>query len=338
MAANIFGEIVGGVSQGRPFDWMTNLRRKYRWLLYKAKVDRFGGYYLLALVFVLAVLYLLFGRSIRPAKLIRQWMYGDGTVANEMLDETSNTDSASDEPNAEIVEKIDEADLSILFIGNQRTDIGNVPDLLRSMLEQRYPDKKIFVHQHTYDRMKLVAHARTAKTRALLGAGDWDFVVLQGDRDATTTQGVDAFSEMQESKGKRIVLYALWGVKGHIEQASRIHRNNLLMAKPVKFDVAPVAMAWLNAHKESNNRYSLYSPGANNSSTIGNFLSGCVFFSFFTNQSATELGEIDFANWKEGTRIPPVLRKRIAKIAWDTVEKEAYFAAGRDAHKESILQ
>ena len=105
----------------------------------------------------------------------------------------------------ELGEKIKQADMSIIFIGNSHTAYNRIAKQVERLLKGEWPDKKIFCQERAVLGKVLGYHADDEQTNVEVTAGPWDFVVLQGHRfDAN---GADKhstyFSDWRKSKTAR---------------------------------------------------------------------------------------------------------------------------------------
>jgi hypothetical protein len=155
------------------------------------------------------------------------------------------------------VEKANQPDtLKILFVGNSYTFMWDMPGLLQKMAAQAPKKKKVFVHALTWGGQSLNFYWRQIEKKAesgnvetLLGAADWDVVVLQRWGDDQVAEIVPKFAELIHNKhpNAKILLYA-WGGAGKKDEEAKppekLQEAHEKAAQKTGAIIVPVAWAW----------------------------------------------------------------------------------------------
>ncbi len=282
------------------------------------------------LVIAIVVGVLLVVAVIGLRKSVSNWIAGQRdvvTVANE-----------KDKPDAEEIKKqverslnrpidpelgdrIKAADLSVLFIGNSHTYYPDIAKITEQLVQSQNPNMKLCFVSRAQGGMTLTGHLKTTKTLDLIAAGPWDYIVLQGPRHRSTTEGAKRIANLDSiSKETRILLYSVWGTKRRIENAKPIYQDLVNTAKSIDAGVVPVGLAW-QACYESQSDYPLYAADGNHSTFVGGYLTSCVFYSYLTKKPCTELNNV--ALEKAPTELTEDIRDSLEKFAWAAYEKHA---------------
>lgn len=177
--------------------------------------------------------------------------------------------------------------LDILFVGNSYTYYWNLPQTIKAMARA---DKLTWNVRHsTLGDSSLKDHwneKAPLKTRSLIVAGSWDYVVLQNHSKST----IDTPDEFDHYGSKLIqwikdtsaepVLYMTWGRKHLPEMIDTVSQKYRQLAEKNNIDVVPVGEAWSYLAK-SNPELELYAPDKSHPSPLGTYTNAVLFYQYF---------------------------------------------------------
>lgn len=214
-------------------------------------------------------------------------------------------------------EEIEQAELSVLFIGNSHSWI--IPKLLTEIYERQQPGKKVLVRRVRFTGF-LVDHLKSGNTKKLIESGPWDYVVLQAQKYSTSGKyhyPYDAAIELSQAAtdvGAKIIMYPEWPRRDVPDEYERIRALHETIAEQIgaTVAVARIGEAW-EAVRQENDRLELYAPDGNHASQLGSYLVACVFYSMIADASpySSKLPE------KPETEFN---RRLIERVVWDAVQ------------------
>ena len=189
-------------------------------------------------------------------------------------------------------QQIEEADCSVLFIGNSHT--FHVPQLLGEKFRLHDTDKKVLISRAPGIAF-LAEHAYQPTTVQLLEKGPWDFVILQAQKYSATGrytypyEGALALSKRAKSMGAQIIMFPEWSRQAHPDEYLRIDTLHNEIASQTGARVAPIGEAWARTLHDMP-ALVLHAPDGNHATQIGHYLNACVFYTMLTGASPV-LGE-----------------------------------------------
>ncbi len=186
---------------------------------------------------------------------------------------------------------IEQADVSILFIGNSHS--APIPGILSELFKSQLPNQKVLIAAAPSWGF-LAEHAERNSTVSLIKQGPWDYVVLQAQKYSTTGKysypydGALKLSKIASAQGAKIIMYPEWSRREVPDEYKRINQIHNEIAKQTGAVVAPIGQAWERALKK-NSKLKLYASDGNHASPLGSYLNACVFFSMVTGNAISEL-------------------------------------------------
>lgn len=134
---------------------------------------------------------------------------------------------------------------------------------------------------------------------------NFDAVVLQ-DHSMGTINNPDSlmkygqlFSNLIKQKGGQVYLYMTWARRWDPFMQSTITEKYTTLAEKINARIVPVGLAWQRA-RELRPDLDLYDEDGSHPSTLGSYLSACVFYGVLTNQSPIGLPERLFTTDRAG--------------------------------------
>jgi hypothetical protein len=183
----------------------------------------------------------------------------------------------------------------VLFVGNSYTYFWNLPQNVALMAQAKELD--IETTQSTAGGSHWGHHwrgERDLKTMELLHEGNYDAVVLQ-NHSMSTLERVDSimyfgqkFAEIIKHKGARIYLYQTWSREWNPYMQETITEVYNQLAEKIHAQVVPVGQAWERA-KQLRPDINLYDEDGSHPSSLGTYLTACVFYGVLTGQSPVGL-------------------------------------------------
>ncbi len=220
-----------------------------------------------------------------------------GSPTNQIGSQQPKQESESD--------KLQKADISILFIGNSHTYFYDMPTLVAQMIEHHHPEKKVYAKLLRVEFLEQVGN--NPYYRKELESHPWNFVVLQaqkismsGKYDYSKQEGID-FAKLAKSCGATVCFYSEWGREGVEGDGQTIEKIYDAMAQAAEVTLAPVGRAWDIALAEQPD-LPLYSGDGNHQSTTGAFLTAAVFCGQLTGESPASLASFEHESLDLSTR------------------------------------
>ncbi|GAB5551772.1 MAG: hypothetical protein Sapg2KO_13630 [Saprospiraceae bacterium] len=196
----------------------------------------------------------------------------------------------------------------ILFVGNSYTYFWNLPQVVAQMAVER--DIAITTRQSTSGGTNLGQHYRGAKALKsveLIQSGDFNIVVLQ-DHSRRAIDAPDSLmyygallGEMVKKSGAQPYVYLTWARQWDPSMQDPITKEYMALAKKINAKVVPVGLAWEKA-REINPHFPLYDQDQSHPSSLGTYLSACVFFAVMTDQSPVGLPNRLITTDKDGEK------------------------------------
>lgn len=207
--------------------------------------------------------------------------------------------------NASDTQRVDEADYSILFIGNSHTSSQDLPSLICKMIQFRFPEKKTYAHVMGVGHLEAVA--TDPRFDEEIQTRSWKFVVLQAQKisvsgkfDYSRTEGIE-FAKRAKDRGANVLFFAEWGLKDKAGDGERQETIYAEMARDSGTRVAHVANAWDIALAQSPD-LPLHARDGNHQSATGAFLTALVLFSEITGESPSVLSGFPYESLKDDVR------------------------------------
>ena len=187
----------------------------------------------------------------------------------------------------------DEPEYSVLMIGNSHSSVGDLPLLLRQLLESREnsgPARVTALGNWAFLAERISDNA----TQPALMSAPWTHVILQAQKYSTTgrysypTDAAEEWIRRTRAIGAQPVLFPEWARKGHPEEVTRVQTLHQGIAMREPACVAPVGIAWQMMRKNNPN-VELYEPDGNHANRSGALLTAYVLFATITGRSPESL-------------------------------------------------
>jgi hypothetical protein len=220
-------------------------------------------------------------------------------------------------------DQVQQADISILFIGNSHTSFHDLPHVVEKMIQFRQPEKKVYVHSLGVGFLEEVAHQ--PQFREEMESRTWKFVVLQAQKISMSgkfkysqTEGIE-FAKLAKSKGAKVFFFSEWGRKDVKDEGPRTERIYQEMANTSDTKVSPIGRAWDIALAQRP-ELELHDADGNHQSQLGAFLTACVLYGSITGESPEPLGS--FSCFDIGEKDRQFLAECAAKAIFQKSKEE----------------
>lgn len=216
--------------------------------------------------------------------------------------------------------RVRDADISVLFVGNSHTSFHDLPNLVCRMIQFRHPGKKVYGHVIPVGFLEDVA--RDSRFREEVETRPWKFVVLQAQKisqsgkfEYSRQEGIDA-ARLAKARGARVYFFSEWGLRGVPGDGERQEMVYREMAQAADVEVASIRRAWDRALAERP-EMPLHDGDGNHQSAVGAFLTACVLFGHFTGESPVTLSSFDYPVVSEPDRryLAEMAAKALAETA-----------------------
>lgn len=183
----------------------------------------------------------------------------------------------------------------VLFVGNSYTYFWNLPQHVALMAESK--NIKMSTRQSTAGGANLGQHWRGEKelnSVSIIKEGAFDAIILQ-DHSMRAIQHPDSLlyfgtlmAQLIKEKHARPYVYMTWAREWDPFMQKTITEQYQKLAEKIHAEVVPVGLAWERS-RQLRPDLNLYDPDGSHPSTIGTYLSACVFFGILTHQSPVGL-------------------------------------------------
>jgi len=183
----------------------------------------------------------------------------------------------------------------VLFVGNSYTYFWNLPQQVSTMCEAA--DIPLTTRKSASGGATLGDHWRGDKnlhTREIIAKGEYDAIVFQGHsmstiefEDSLIYYGQALCSEIPSPDVRRYV-FMTWAREWNPIMQDTITAGYEAFAESINATVIPVGLAWRLA-RQLRPELELYDEDGSHPSTLGSYLSACVFYGAFTDKSPVGL-------------------------------------------------
>jgi hypothetical protein len=185
--------------------------------------------------------------------------------------------------------------LKILFVGNSYTYVNNLPHIVSIISDSNRT--KLVTKKSTAGGAKLSEHwfgKKGLKTKEIINSGQFDIVVLQAQSmepinqpDSFNTYG-HLLCEFIKENGAKPYLFLTWARKMDPQYQEDLNEAYLKLSKENDAVIIPVGPAWAIAQRMRPN-IELFLPDESHPSTLGTFLTACVFTKTITGEIPNKL-------------------------------------------------
>jgi PKD repeat protein len=194
----------------------------------------------------------------------------------------------------------------VLFLGNSYTGVNNLPQIVSDMALSA-GDTLIF-DSHTPGGYQLIDHGADVTSQNKIMAGDWNYVVLQGQSQEPITN-ISQFNNggihlnnviSQYNPCSVTMMYMTWGRKNgdatncsgypvmctYEGMDSTLRNRYLSLATSINGEVSPVSVAW-NFIRQNYPTIELYQPDESHPSVAGSYAAACSFYTTIFKKDPT---------------------------------------------------
>jgi len=184
-----------------------------------------------------------------------------------------------------------ESPKKVLFVGNSYTYFWNLPQATAAMMKAK---KQAFTTQqstaggaHWGHHWR---HERGLQTKSKIQNGDFDIVILQNhsrstiDRPDSLMHFGGLLDQMIKKSGAKTYLYMTWARSWDPFMQAPINAKYMELAEKIGATIVPVGPAWERA-RSLRPELEFYDPDGSHPSTLGTYLTACVFYGVLTGES-----------------------------------------------------
>lgn len=209
-------------------------------------------------------------------------------------------------------EKVKKPDLRVLFIGNSFTFVNDLPDMVKKLAASGGYNIIVDRVSHSGYSLKQFANPKNKYgkiVREKIENSKWDYVVLQEQSQ------IPAYDDLREGmyksartldyiikrNGSKTIFFMTWGYKNGDALNSnteacqtfegmqeQLEIGYTQVANELNDKISPVGIAWLNTETKDKT-IDLWKSDNKHPSTLGTYLSACVFYSTLLKKSPSGL-------------------------------------------------
>jgi len=204
-----------------------------------------------------------------------------------------------------------EADkIRILFIGNSYTFYNSTPELLKKIIQEKFPEHVVETQLISDGGMTLADHWQTESTIEAIRTGEWDYVVLQeqsklgmgvmidndmyfGSTDQFFEHSRKLNAEITKA-GAKTVFFMTWSNKDQPKEQAILSHAYTTIAKELEAIVAPVGLVWDKVR--TNPKIDLYADDGGHPSAMGSYLTAVTLYATLMSENPLGLPGTIFGN------------------------------------------
>ncbi|MEH6535898.1 MAG: DUF4886 domain-containing protein [Psychroserpens sp.] len=181
----------------------------------------------------------------------------------------------------------------ILFIGNSYTYYNSLPELVKAITEEKFPDQVIEIRMVSQGGMTLKGHWQEKEALQAIRSDHWDYVILQEqsklgmgvmiDDDIYFGQ-TDLFFEYArkfdveiKKADAKTVFFMTWSVSSRPEEQEILTHAYSTIAKELNATLAPIGLVW--DQLRSSDQFNFYEMDGSHPSPMGSYLAATTIFS-----------------------------------------------------------
>lgn len=182
--------------------------------------------------------------------------------------------------------------IRVLFIGNSFTQRNDLPGLLAEMAAQR--DVLVEHELISAGGASLRTHWNAGQAAAAIGAGGYDYVVLQEQSTLPVKnakrmgENVRLFDEKIQQAGAKTVLYMTWARQHSPADQQTIADAYSAIGEELNAIVAPVGLVW-QSFLAQHDQPVLHDRDQSHPTLAGSYLAACVFLIVLLKQTPVGL-------------------------------------------------
>lgn len=235
---------------------------------------------------------------------------------------------------------------NILFIGNSYTYYNSSPELVKAMIQEKFPNRHVEVELVSQGGMTLERHWEDQLAIDAIRKGDWDYVVLQEQSKLGKGLIIDnemyfgetdlffeyarKFDKEIKKVGAETVFFMTWSTKNRPNEQGILTHAYTEIGKELEAIVAPVGLVW--SELRTQNDFDLYDFDGSHPSIYGSFVVASAIFTTILNENPLGLSDkiSGFRLASDGTpsiekdvllSISPKVAKKIQETSWKIVSE-----------------
>ncbi len=218
--------------------------------------------------------------------------------------------------------------LRVLFIGNSFTNFnGGVDHLTAELARRAGATPPPWFVALTSNGSELEGHWQRGRATALIGQGQWDWVVLQEnslrpmERPALMYEYAWRFDQLIRGVGARTMFYETWVMRDEPSLQPLVSRAYSNIAQELQAPVAPVGQAWRAALRRRPG-LALYAADGKHPTAAGSYLAACVLYAKLYHRSPVGLPYLlENVKYFNPRNLSPTDAQVLQETAWSIVNQ-----------------
>ncbi len=196
--------------------------------------------------------------------------------------------------------------IKILFIGNSYMYYNSSPELVKALINEKFPNKAIEVKLISQGGMTLKRHWEDGKAVEAIKSNDWDYVILQeqsklgmgliidNDFYFGNTDHFYEYSKKFDTEIKNIgaqtAFFMTWSIKQRPEEQDILTHAYSTIAKELDAKLIPIGLVW--DKMRTKDAFDIYDPDGSHPSAYGSYVVATSIFSTLLEENPTGLSGI----------------------------------------------
>ena len=181
----------------------------------------------------------------------------------------------------------------ILFIGNSYTYYNSLPELVKAMAKEKFPDRVVKTQLISQGGATLKRHWEEGKAQQAIKSDHWEYVILQEQSRLGMGMVIDdefyfgqtdlffeyarKFNMEIKGAGAKTVFFMTWSRENQPETQEILTYAYATIAKELDAMLAPVGLVWDKLR--TNSQYNFYVEDGSHPSPMGSYLAASTIFS-----------------------------------------------------------
>ena len=181
----------------------------------------------------------------------------------------------------------------VLFIGNSYTYYNSLPELVKAMVNEKFPDRVVETQLISQGGATLKRNWEEGKAQQAITSDHWDYVVLQEQSRLGMGVVIDdefyfgqtdlffeyarKFNSEIKTAGAKTVFFMTWSRENQPEKQKILTYAYAAIAEELDAMLAPVGLVWDKLR--TNNQFNFYVEDGSHPSPMGSYLAASTIFS-----------------------------------------------------------
>lgn len=217
---------------------------------------------------------------------------------------------------------------TVLFIGNSHTHLHHMPQMVVKLTAAANEKNLLTAEQVTGEGVDLAWHWHNQKTRNLIRARAWNYVVLQ-DRSGGPLEDKESMFKYArlldteiKNQGANTIFYMTWANRTRPETQKALTDAYRQISQELGAILAPVGAAWEHSLRTDPD-LRLHHWDDRHAGPAGAYLTACIFYTLINNISPQGLPGTLYDNHRLLVNLSDEKARFLQRVAFETMTTES---------------